>query len=129
MKVSGLFVAAAASFVVTAALASEPPAIPEFVGSIWEGQTQLAHLKMVPAPGRTAIVSAGPSHVLELTSHVSGDSVIRLLDSSGRALHTANTSAGTSAVKSFRYVVCGNRVTYSSPAPKDVPAACSPGAT
>ena len=50
-------------------------------------------------------------------------SVVRLLDASGKQLHSATTPGSAPMSKSLSYTICAGRVRFVSPAPA-VPASC-----
>jgi hypothetical protein len=117
----------ALALLATTAHASAGAAAPEFAGSVWEGQAEATRLQFTLVPDRMARVSAGAGRVIEITAQADGASLIRLLDSAGKVMHSASTPADSGSVKSFRYTVCGAQVTFASPEPAEMPGPCPAG--
>ena len=94
---------------------------PRMLGTVWNSDGQMARIDFVPAFGKTSKINLEDGLELEFTTATDGSSLIRLLNDQGQQLHSARTPAASVYTKSFRYVICGKNIKYSSPEPADIP--------
>jgi hypothetical protein len=95
-------------------------------GSVWNGENQMTRVELPTVKGMPAKIVLADGKSLEVEGTSEGGSLIRLYGQDGRKLHESVGGALVGGTKSFRYVICGNDVTYASPEPSESPA-CSGG--
>ncbi|MDE2307106.1 MAG: hypothetical protein KGJ97_02305 [Xanthomonadaceae bacterium] len=99
-----------------------------FDGSVRHGQAPATSFQLVVPAGETSRLTLDDGTVLEFTaaaSHAkSARSMVELLDASGKQLHKATWPGDAPSQRSFRYVVCGDRAIFFSPASKSTAAPC-----
>jgi len=92
--------------------------VAEFHGQVVRDGSVLTDVSLsVPeGPGTSLKLSDGTALEFSVggTAKDGHSSLVRLVDSSGRVLHSA-TTPGINSAKTFRYVICGARVTFQSP--------------
>lgn len=108
-----------------AALASGPDRV-QFMGAVQRDDlTPVAFDLQLPSR-QAATLRLSDGSTIELAAPGNSESPegarIRLLSPTGQILHTATVPDPSMTSKSFAYRVCGDQITYISPAPTVVPA-------
>ena len=95
-------------------------------GTVWYGENQMARVELPTVHGMPVKIVLSDGKSLEVEGTAGGGSLIRLYGQDGRKLHESVGGAMEGGTKTFRYLLCGNDVTYASPEPSENPA-CSSG--
>jgi hypothetical protein len=95
-------------------------------GTVWMGENQMTRVELPTVHGMPAKITLSDGKSLEVEGTSDGGSLIRLYAQDGRKLHETVGGALAGETKSFRYVLCGTEVRYSSPEPSENPV-CSGG--
>jgi hypothetical protein len=99
-----------------------------FSGSVQRDSEPATTFELAVPAGESSKLTLDDGTILEFSAAASsGDaaqSVIRLLDPSGKQLHSATKPGNAPTSKSFRYLICGGSVTFSSPASEAKVASC-----
>ena len=99
------------------AIASD--AVVEFTGSVQHDNSPATSFSISVPAGEVSKLTLPDGTALEFSAAgakgSSNQSVVRLVDSSGKKLHTATTPGNAPMVKSIRYTICGSQVTFEAP--------------